>query len=101
MKEVFIRVGIADALQMRLEAFKRVNEALLSYLNELERIDIELFKKETEKYNLIIGVFSLAKSEKDFNVMLLNAYKELGMNKPWQGDFNEFMSNRDNKLVFQ
>ena len=101
LKEVFIRVGIADALQMELGAFKRVNEALLSYLYELEQIDIELFKKETEKYNLITGIFSLAKSEEDFNVMLLNAYKESGINKPWQGDFNEFMSDRDNKLVFE
>lgn len=101
LKEVFIRVGIADALQMNIEAFKRVNEALLLYLNELEQIDIELFKRETEKYKATIGVFCLAKTEQDLNTMLLNTYEELGINKPWQGDFNEFMSNKDNKLVFE
>lgn len=101
LKEVFIRVGITDALQMNIEAFKRVNEALLAYLNQLEQIDIELFKEETEKYKETIGIFSLAKSEQDLNTMLLNIYEEFGINKPWNGDFNEFMSNRDNQLVFE
>lgn len=101
LKEVFIRVGIADALQMNLEAFKRVNEALLLYLDELKQIDIELFKREAEKYKMVIGVFGLAKSEQDLNIMLLNTYEEIGINKPWNGDFNEFMSDRNNKLVFK
>lgn len=101
LKEVFIRVGIADALQMHIEAFKRINEALWSYLRELEKIDIELFKKETEEYNKMIGLFSLAKSEEELNTMLLNTYEELGINKPWQGDFNEHMSNKNGTLIFE
>lgn len=101
LKEVFIRVGITDALQLNIEAFKRVNEALLTYLNELEQIDIELFKKENEKYKKVIGAFSFAKSEQDLNTMLINIYEELGINKPWHGDFDEFMSIRDNQLEFE
>ena len=101
LKEVFIRVGIADALQMNIDAFKRVNEALLLYLRELKKIDIEQFKEETEKYNTAIGIFSLAKSERDLNTMLMNIYEEIGISMPWQGEFNEFMSDSDNHLVFE
>lgn len=54
LKEVCIRLGLADALQKNIEAFKRINEALLIYLHELESIDIEAFKKETEEYNEIV-----------------------------------------------
>jgi len=101
LKEVFIRVGIVDALQMNIEAFKRINEALLMYLHELEKIDIELFKKETEEYNKVVGIFSLAKTDKELNIMLLNTYDELRLNKPWQGDFDEHMSNKNGTLVFE
>ena len=51
LKEVCIRLGLTDALQKNIEAFKRINEALLLYLHELESIDIEAFKRETEEYN--------------------------------------------------
>ena len=101
LKEVFIRVGIADALQMNIEAFKRINEALLVYLHELEKIDIELFRKETEEYSKVVGIFSLAKNDKELNVMLLNTYDELRLNKPWKGDFDEHMSNKNGMLVFE
>lgn len=54
IKEVCIRVGIKDALQEQIEAFKRVNQALEQYLYELEQIDIELFEKETQKYHQLV-----------------------------------------------
>ena len=57
--------------------------------------------KETEEYNKMIGLFSLAKSEEELNTMLLNTYEELGINKPWQGDFNEHMSNKNGTLIFE
>ena len=101
LKEVFIRVGIADALQMNIEAFKLINEALLVYLHKLKQIDIELFKKETEEYNKIIGIFSLARTDKDLNIMLINTYKDLGIKKPWRGDFDEHMSDKNGTLRFE
>ena len=49
----------------------------------------------------MIGLFSLAKSEEELNTMLLNTDEELGINKPWQGDFNEHMSNKNGTLIFE
>ena len=100
LKEVCIRLGLADALQKNIEAFKRINEALLIYLHELESIDIEAFKKETEEYNEIMKVFTTAKTDKELNQILLNTFDRLGIQKPWKGDFDEFMSNKNNTLIF-
>ena len=100
LKEVCIRLGLTDALQKNIEAFKRINEALLIYLHELEAIDIEAFKKETEEYNEIMKVFTTAKTNKELNQILLNTFDRLGIQKPWKGDFDEFMSSRNNTLIF-
>lgn len=100
LKEVCIRLGLADALQKNIEAFKRINEALLIYLHELESIDIEAFKKETEEYNEIMKVFITAKTDQELNQILLDTFDRLGIQKPWKGDFDEFMSNKNNTLTF-
>lgn len=100
LKEICIRIGLTDALQKSIEAFKRINEALLVYLHELETIDIEAFKRETEEYNQILAFFTTAKTDKELNRMLLDTFDRLGIKKPWEGDFDEFMSNRNNTLIF-
>lgn len=101
LKEVCIRTGISNALQINIEAYKRINEALLSYLYELEKLDIELFKKETEAYNNVVDVFATAKSIEELNVMLLDTFERMGINKPWEGSFDEHMSNKNATLVFK
>ena len=101
LKEVCIRVGIAAPLQANLEAYRRINEALLTYLKELERIDIEAFKKETEEYNKVIASFDQATNNEELNKMLLDTFDRMGYNKPWQGDFNKHMSNKNATLVFE
>ena len=101
LKEICIRVGIAAPLQANLEAYRRINEALLTYLKELERIDIEAFKKETEEYNKVIASFDQATNYEELNKMLLDTFDRMGYNKPWQGDFNKHMSNKNATLVFE
>jgi len=100
LKEVLIRIGISDDFQENIDAFKRINEALLVYLHQLEQIDVKLFKEETEKYNKLIASFRLVKTDKEFTTILTNIYKEQGINQPWQGNFDEHMSNKDGTLVF-
>lgn len=101
LKEVCIRAGIADALQQDLDAFRRINEAVELYLHELEKIDIEKFEKETAAYQNILEIFEKAESEKQINEMLLETYDKFGFTKPWEGDFDDFMSDRSNRLVFE
>lgn len=101
LKEVCIRTGISNALQMNIEAYRRINEALLTYLRELEKVDTELFKKETEQYNNVVDIFATAKSIEELNVMLLDTFDRMGINKPWEGSFDEHMSNKNGTLVFK
>ena len=101
LKEVCIRVGISSPLQAYLESYKRINEALLVYLHELEQIDIEAFRKETEEYNNIVAMFENATSNEELNGMLLEVFDRMGYNKPWQGDFDEHMSNKNATLTFE
>ena len=101
LKEVCIRVGFSNALQKQIEAFKRINEALLVYLHELESIDIERFKKETEQYNQVMAAFNEITDDKQLNEILLDTFDKLGLEKPWEGDFDKHMSNKNVILVFE
>lgn len=101
LKEVCIRLGISDALQKQIEAYKRINEALLVYLRELEKIDIEAFWRETEEYNRLMAEFTAAKTDMELNKVLLDAFDRLTVRKPWEGDFNEHMSNQNATLTFE
>lgn len=101
LKEICIRMGLTDALTETIMAFKRINEALLVYLHELEALDIALFKKETEEYNRVMSIFTTAKTSEELNVMLLDTYEKLRINKPWEGSFDEHMSDKNASLVFE
>ena len=101
LKEVCIRVGLTDALTETIEAFKRINEAMLVYLRELETIDIEAFRREKEEYNQVMLIVVNAKTAQELNVMLLDTFDRMGFNKPWEGDFDEFMSNKNAELHFE
>lgn len=101
LKEVFIRIGIAADLQMQIEAYKRINEALLTYLHELEKLDVELFIRETEEYNSTVIVFANANTVEELNKAILFTFRRMGINKPWEGDFDEHMSNRNGTLEFK
>ena len=101
VKEICIRTGITGALEKQIEAFKRINAALTAYLAELETIDIERFKAETEEYNLVINIFSTDMTEAELNTRLLDAYAKLGIVKPWEGDFDDFMSDKSRHLEFR
>ncbi len=101
LKEVCIRVGLVNGLQMQIEAYKRINEALQTYLYELEKIDMQTFQKETQEYNRLAVMFASVDSEEELNSMLLETFEKLDLSKPWKGDFNEHMSNKNGALVFE
>lgn len=101
LKEVCLRVGLQSAIQKQIEALERINDALLAYLDELEKLDIELFKAETAKYKTTVMVIKGATSEKELNEILLNEFEKLGIIKPWQGEFDKHMANKNATLVFK
>ncbi len=101
LKEILIRIGIRDSLQASIDAYKRINETLLVYLKELEKIDIALFRKETEEYHQAVHMFLSAKSDRELNSMLLATFERMGIQKPWEGDFDQHMANKNGTLIFR
>lgn len=101
LKEIFIRLGISSTLQKQINAYIRINEELKLYMSKLQQIDIEQFKKETEIYNNMLKVLESADNEFDLNIVLRNEYKSLGIELPYTGNFNDFMSDKNTKLVFR
>ena len=100
-REVCIRLGISFPLQKQLDAYIRINEALAMYLRQLEKIDFELFKKETEQYNRMLAMMESTNSEDELNVLLRNEYKALGIELPYSGEFDDFMNNTSSVLEFK
>lgn len=101
IKEVCLRIGIRGAIDKVIEAYQRINQELLLYLNELEKIDIDLFEKETEEYNKIVEMVVNVNSQEELNVVLLDTFNRMGWKKPWEGDFDEHMSDKNGTLVFE
>lgn len=100
LKEVFIRVGFSSPIQKQIDAYIRINEALTEYLKELERIDVERYRKETEEYNQLVAMMDDINSEEELSVFLDKEYKRLGIELPYSGDFDEFMKDSSSRLVF-
>lgn len=78
---------------------------IAAYMEQLAakyaKIDIESFRRETGKYKETAIQISTAASEEELSFVLEKAYVLFGIELPWKGDFDEFMSDRDNKLVFE
>ena len=100
-KEICMRLGISSPLQKQLDAYIRINEALVSYISKLEQIDIERFEKETALYFQTLQRLESAKNEADLNVLLKDQYRILGIPLPYQGNFDDFMKNKSSRLEFQ
>lgn len=100
LKEVLRQVGIVDCLDDTIASLQRVNRALDEYLAELEKIDVVRFKEETAAFRSLEADLANV-SESDLNMVILRTFESLGINRPWQGDFDDFMMDRSNMLVFE
>ena len=61
----------------------------------------EKFRAETEEYSKIATKIGNAGSEQELNNILHSAYKIFNIKIPWKGDFDSFMGNKSNHLVFE
>lgn len=81
-------------LREQAELFER-------YAVELMELDWTTFKKKIAAYDFISDQIDIAKDDKALNVILLDAFRTQGIKLPWDGDFDIFMGNRNNHLVFE
>lgn len=101
IKEIGIRSGIADSvLWSNLDAYRKINEILSDYLEQIKQVDIKRFEEEGERHARYVDRVRNAQSEEELRQCLQDSYASLGLELPWQGNFNEFMQDRTNQLVF-
>lgn len=100
LKEICIRAGITNPYMYQTEIYKRTNLALSEHLNDLSKYDTEQFGIEVERCNEISELIDSSLSEKELNKRLIDIFEKYGLNKPWTGGFDEFMTNDDTRLEF-
>ena len=80
--------------------FVRQAEYFESYAAELMDIDLDKFKQETLMYSNVSLEITEAKTEQELSIILEKAFKAIGIKIPWEGEFDDFMSNKELTLVF-
>ena len=78
------------------------NQALRleAYAAELFKIDLDNFIKITDGYIAAAERVCAARNEADLNAALRESFDALQLDYPWQGEFNDFMSDQERHLVF-
>lgn len=90
-------LGLDETIQFYREQAKKFEE----YACELENIDINQFKKEVSFYKEVALKLKEIKDPSKLNEYLKEVLKNMNSKLPWIGDFDEFMSNRNNCLIFE
>lgn len=100
IKEICIRIGFSADLSVQIDAMRKIDEAVSNYLTELEKIDYERFVIESKSYEDFANGLVAIKDDYQMSEYLLETYKTMDLELPWKGDFDEFMSDKNNNLVF-
>lgn len=101
LREVCIRLGIDFTVGQQLDIYKQINKALDEYLLNLEQTDTEGFRQETQRYRHMVQLLESASSEEDLNKILREEYRLLGIELPYKGSFDGFMSDETAVLEFK
>ena len=70
------------------------------YAAQLEGIDYDELAREMSVYDSLMAKLDGSLSGEELTEALMAASDSLGFSLPWVGSFDEFMSNKDNTLVF-
>jgi len=84
-----------------VDFYQKQAQRLKEYAAEIEKIDIDSFIRETEKFSDIALCLKVGKSDRDIIIEIEKLYANGTIKKPWKGDFRAFMSNKSNRLVFE
>lgn len=101
LKEICIRVGIGATFEKQLDAYKQITASLHTYLLQLQQIDVEAFRRETEQFDRFAKYTDLIMDERQLNAALKASMIELGIRLPWDGDFDLFMRDKNKHLSFE
>ena len=79
---------------------KEISEAFISLAAEIAQFDMDEFTNQVTKLDGFTRKMLIANDD-DLHEILLDTFEEFGISLPWDGDFDEFMGNPDNCLIFE
>lgn len=88
------------SISSEVNYYTRQAELFEEYAAKLMDIDLQKFKREVQLYSRITQNLTPDLSEDMLHRELKSILSAIGVGLPWQGDFNEFMLNKNNRLVF-
>ena len=100
VREAVIQAQGVD-VDMMLEIFQETNLYLTDYFDKLKAIDLEKYQQEIAEYTLWSEAFENVETDEELNSLLLTTYQEIGIENPWEGDFDTFMADPSSQLVFK
>lgn len=83
-------------LDREIKILEEMNEALAEYSKELQKLDLEQTEETVRIYREFSEKLFTFASEKELNDYLIDFMKENDIDFPYEGDFDEFMSNKVN-----
>ncbi len=89
-----------NAIPSDANNFKEIADAMEILAAKIANLDIDKFMQDTERFADIAMAISQCDDDDAVNTILYNAYEKLDIQIPWKGDFDSFMGNRNNRLVF-
>ena len=92
-------VDALNTIPSEVTDMKEISAYLEKYTAELYQIDIEKFRRDSEQYEEGAMRIINARDEQELRIVLKDVYGSLEL--PWKGDFDDFMGNKDNHLVFE
>lgn len=91
------------ALNMYLtedQSFRQIAYDFETFAAQIASVDVEKFRADAERYENIADEIYLAEDEEELDRILMGAFETLSIPAPWDGDFDGFMANPNNKLKF-
>ena len=94
--KVVERLNIYGSVEHDITA---ASDAFIAIAAEVAQYDITEFSDQVAKLDIYTKQI-IAANDDELRDLLLNVFEEFGIPLPWEGNFDDFMSNPDNCLVF-
>ena len=89
-----------NTMDTMVDFYQRAAEMLEEYAARLEALDIAAFRRETEKYHVIAMNLDKNATLEEMSRTLHAMYAQYRLPLPWQGNFDNFMADNSNRLIF-
>lgn len=103
MNKLFHALDGMHFIEKEIDYYRRQADYFEQYAAELEKLDLDQLQKETAFYGHITESLEAAKTEQELNNALKKALETANILIPWRGfeSFDQFMSDRNSRLVFE